>query len=227
LYSDFFDDPFFSWHHEVPSPDSILSLSPLGSLVPFSSPGTLSRPDSHRQQSNALIHWQPVMDISETDKEVEIHCEVPGMDQKDINIELVGNVLKISGEKSEYREETSPETENSDKVEDTDHNNDKKNDGKPDKKRPRKGQKDQAQPQQNKEQKGSHAEQRRGRKYRKVERSYGRFERTLQLPDSIDTEQEISARLQNGLLVVTIPKKISDESQNQKQPKRIEISSSK
>ena len=41
----------------------------------------------------------PSMDLSETDKEIEITAELPGLEEKDVGIELANGVLAIKGEK--------------------------------------------------------------------------------------------------------------------------------
>lgn len=43
--------------------------------------------------------FRPKVDVSETDKDVTIVAELPGIDQKDIDVALVGNQLTIKGEK--------------------------------------------------------------------------------------------------------------------------------
>lgn len=45
-----------------------------------------------------------------------------------------------------------------------------------------------------------------GKKYHRVETQYGSFKRSLQLPDSIDSES-IKATYENGILAITISKK--------------------
>ncbi len=58
--------------------------------------------------STDMEEWSPRADIYETDKEYRITCEMPGMNEKDIDIELKENVLTISGERkhsSEIKEE--------------------------------------------------------------------------------------------------------------------------
>jgi HSP20 family protein len=50
-----------------------------------------------------------------------------------------------------------------------------------------------------------------------TERSYGHFERSFRLPDTVDRNQ-ISANFENGLLTITLPK--TEKTQN---VKRIEI----
>ena len=41
------------------------------------------------------------MEVSETDDEIRVRAEVPGIDPKDLEIQLVGDVLVLSGEKKE------------------------------------------------------------------------------------------------------------------------------
>lgn len=52
-----------------------------------------------------LVVRAPVVDVAETDKGYEVVAELPGMEQKDINVELKDDVLTVSGEKTEEREE--------------------------------------------------------------------------------------------------------------------------
>jgi HSP20 family protein len=52
----------------------------------------------------------PSIDIAETDKEIEISAELPGLERKDIDISLDGNVLTIRGEKKVEEEKTEPAT---------------------------------------------------------------------------------------------------------------------
>lgn len=56
-----------------------------------------------------------------------------------------------------------------------------------------------------------------GKKYHRVETSYGSFERSFQLPDNVD-EESISASYENGLLDISIQKS------EQEVKKQIEIS---
>ena len=48
----------------------------------------------------------PTMDIAETDKDIEVTVELPGMQEKDVQLNLTDNVLTIRGEKKNEREET-------------------------------------------------------------------------------------------------------------------------
>jgi len=47
----------------------------------------------------------PHMDVSETDKAIEITAELPGLEEKDVEVRFSDNVLTISGEKKSEREE--------------------------------------------------------------------------------------------------------------------------
>jgi HSP20 family protein len=49
--------------------------------------------------------WVPAMDLSETADKVVVKAEVPGMEPKDIDISLSGDLLTIRGEKKSEREE--------------------------------------------------------------------------------------------------------------------------
>ena len=50
--------------------------------------------------------WVPSVDISETEKEITVKAELPGIDKKDIEISLDENHLIIKGEKRGETEET-------------------------------------------------------------------------------------------------------------------------
>lgn len=47
----------------------------------------------------------PAVDVAEKDKEYEISAELPGLDEKDIEVKLVNGMLTIRGEKKEERDE--------------------------------------------------------------------------------------------------------------------------
>ena len=93
----------------------------------------------------------PRMDVKETDKEIIIEAELPGLEEKDVSLTLQNGILTVQGEKKiEYDEE-------------------KEN-------------------------------------YHMMERSYGSFQRSLRLPDTVD-EDKVEARFENGILRVTLPKR--------------------
>jgi len=47
----------------------------------------------------------PSVDIIEKDKEIQVIADLPGLEEKDINIEINNGALTIRGEKKEEREE--------------------------------------------------------------------------------------------------------------------------
>jgi len=49
--------------------------------------------------------FAPAVDVKETDAEIVVKAEVPGIEAKDINISVAGEVLTIKGEKKSEREE--------------------------------------------------------------------------------------------------------------------------
>jgi len=99
---------------------------------------------------NGKFDMQPSMDVTETEKEIEITAELPGLEEKDVQISVFDKLLTIRGEKNAEKEE-------------------------------------------------------KDKNYRLVERSYGSFERTLELPDGVNTD-EIKASIGKGVLKVTVPK---------------------
>jgi HSP20 family protein len=53
----------------------------------------------------AVGDWAPSMDISETKDSLVVKVEVPGMEEKDIKVSLQENLLTITGEKRQEKEE--------------------------------------------------------------------------------------------------------------------------
>jgi len=49
--------------------------------------------------------WFPPVNVEETQEELVLTAELPGMNEDDIGLELENNILTISGEKKEEREE--------------------------------------------------------------------------------------------------------------------------
>ncbi len=94
--------------------------------------------------------WSPDIDIAETDNDIIVKVEIPGVDPKEIGISVCGDTLTISGEKEEEKEET-------------------------------------------------------GKTYYRVERSYGSFTRTIDLPSKVMTDK-VEAKEHLGVLEITLPK---------------------
>jgi HSP20 family protein len=92
----------------------------------------------------------PSMDLAETDEEIELTAELPGMEEKDVQLNVVDNHLTIRGEKKNQREEKEKD-------------------------------------------------------YHLVERNYGSFVRTVELPPGVNLDS-IKAVMSKGVLKVTVPK---------------------
>jgi HSP20 family protein len=85
-------NPFFTLHREMNRMFEDVfrgyDLSPFGPTRALNGPG-----------------W-PQIDIDETDKEVRITAELPGLEEKDVSLEIANGVLSISGEKKSESEDT-------------------------------------------------------------------------------------------------------------------------
>ncbi len=97
------------------------------------------------------FEWSPAIDVSETDNEVLVKVDLPGVNPDDIEISLSENILTIKGEKKKEEEEK------------------KEN-------------------------------------FYRMERYYGSFMRSIQLPCEIE-EDKISATYKDGVLKIVLPKK--------------------
>ena len=53
-----------------------------------------------------MLTAAPAVDVTETDKAYEIVAEMPGMDEKNVEVNFANGVLTIKGEKKEDKEET-------------------------------------------------------------------------------------------------------------------------
>jgi HSP20 family protein len=60
---------------------------------------------SWRPLEKRVTTFTPRVDVSETDKEIRVSAELPGMDEKDIDVSLTRDTLTIRGEKKEEKEE--------------------------------------------------------------------------------------------------------------------------
>ena len=94
--------------------------------------------------------FSPRVDVVDSEKEISIKAELPGMDEKDIDVSLSRGVLTIRGEKKEEKED-------------------------------------------------------RGKDYFRMERSYGSFNRSIELPAEVD-ETMIKANFKKGVLDITLSK---------------------
>jgi len=67
-----------------------------------------------RQTEMTECAWTPMVDVSETETEIKVRAELPGLTQDNIEIHLQDNVLTLQGEK---KEEQKDEQENFHRVE--------------------------------------------------------------------------------------------------------------
>ena len=88
-------NPFLALHREM----NQLFDDFFGSLG-----GDLGWPRSSGLRNRADA-WSLNVDVSETEDEVRVVADVPGMEEKDIEVELSDNLLTIKGEKQEERDE--------------------------------------------------------------------------------------------------------------------------
>ncbi len=103
----------------------------------------------------------PRLDLAESENDITVKAELPGVDSKEVDVQVIGNTLTIRGEKKQEKEE-------------------KKRD------------------------------------YHFVERQYGAFQRSVQLPTTVDADK-VEAVFKDGVLTVTIAKRPGAK------PKRISV----
>jgi HSP20 family protein len=89
------EHPFFTLHREM---NRLFDDFGRGfDLTPFGSDRWLDRVGGN-------WHW-PNIELRETDWEIKVTAELPGLDEKDVNVELSNGVLSISGEKKTESED--------------------------------------------------------------------------------------------------------------------------
>ena len=106
----------------------------------------------------------PAVDVTETDKEILVSAEIPGMEAKNIDISLNGRVLTLKGERKNEHEE-------------------------------------------------------KGANIHRIERSYGTFTRSFELPADVDAGK-VEAGYKDGILKVNLKKTEAQKT------KKIEIKTS-
>ena len=57
-----------------------------------------------RQPNGTARRWVPAMDLAETEDELVLTADLPGMSEDDVSIEIKDRVLTISGERADVRE---------------------------------------------------------------------------------------------------------------------------
>jgi HSP20 family protein len=58
----------------------------------------------------------PSVDVHETEKEIQVTAELPGMDEKDIDLSITHNMLVINGEKKSEKEEKGQRSYRSERI---------------------------------------------------------------------------------------------------------------
>ena len=114
-----------------------------------------------QDESLTSSSFAPAVDVYEDEHNVTLKIEVPGIDEKDIDVRVENNTLTVHGERKIEKEE---KEEN----------------------------------------------------YRRVERQYGSFTRTFNLPPTVDAEK-VQADYDKGVLRITLPKKAEAK------PKQIKV----
>ncbi len=49
--------------------------------------------------------WEPTVDVEEDEKAIRVKAEIPGIDEKDLDVKIENNILTLSGEKKEEKKE--------------------------------------------------------------------------------------------------------------------------
>lgn len=101
------------------------------------------------------VAYQPQINVSGGNNNYEIELEVPGLTEKDLSVEVQGDMLLIKGEKQE-------------------------------------------------------SEETKDKQFYRVERRYGKFQRTLALPQDANAD-DITAELKNGVLKLAIARKAVEQ----------------
>ncbi|KAE9963252.1 hypothetical protein BLS_009488 [Venturia inaequalis] len=136
--------------------------------------------------------FRPKFDVKENKDSYELHGELPGLEQKDVNIEWSdSNTLTISGRTETHREEgTRPKQLKASVEEAPDNEGDK-------------GKHSTAVT--TTEKAGDVVKADEGPKYWLSERSVGEFRRNFSFPASVD-QDAVKASLKNGILSIVVPK---------------------
>ena len=87
----------------TPRPHGISAWSPLFDMDRLF--GQFFERPSSGGESSSLNSWNPPLDVSETETEVVIRSEVPGVSPEELEITVDGDVLTLAGEKKSQTED--------------------------------------------------------------------------------------------------------------------------
>jgi HSP20 family protein len=59
----------------------------------------------HEGHEHAMAVFSPRVDVAETDKEIKVSAELPGLDEKDVTVEMDDEAVTIRGERRAEQEE--------------------------------------------------------------------------------------------------------------------------
>lgn len=157
------------------------------------------------RQFQSVRSFTPKFDVKETKEGYELHGELPGIDQKDINIEWTDNsTLAISGRHEHVREEGQrPQGF----IENGEMSQQKKLEHQPtvEDEPTESANKDSQVAQQPEQQEGGGQEEAPKARYWVSERSVGEFHRSFAFPARVD-QDAVKASLKNGILSIFVPK---------------------
>ncbi|MFC1488401.1 Hsp20/alpha crystallin family protein [Thermodesulfobacteriota bacterium] len=63
-----------------------------------------SQPAHRDEGERSIMNWKPNVDIYDTDDNIVIKAELPGIDKKDISVDVDGRFLTLKGERSSGNE---------------------------------------------------------------------------------------------------------------------------
>lgn len=61
-------------------------------------------PSLWTNEENSLSNWKPAADIYDQDDKIVIKAELPGVDKKDLHVDLKDNILSLEGERNSEKE---------------------------------------------------------------------------------------------------------------------------
>ena len=68
--------------------------------------GSSAHSRSLSRGGNALnASWTPRVDVSEDDKRILVHAELPGITKENVNIDITNNILSVVGERKDTKEQ--------------------------------------------------------------------------------------------------------------------------